>query len=106
ASSPTSTSSCPFSDGRASTAPRTISRGAWSPPMASRPIRIESGLPVFDDERHAATHIPAVVAGSVGELGVTALGAGDQVRPTHRMMRTALALTSFGCSCYGKHLVS
>src|SRR2546421_856220 len=97
-SRPTSTRSDGPPSFRYNKAPRTISSGAWSPPIASTAIFIRarpylgrrpSGL---DRNDLAAAEHPAMRAGLVRRLGVLALRTRNEVHRAQREMAATLAL--------------
>src|SRR6266550_43957 len=81
-------------------APRTISRGAKSPPIASTAMRISRPASALafgrrgwlDDDRLAAVVIPAGRTDVVRELQLMAMRALDQRRRADRQVRAPLTL--------------
>src|SRR5215210_3351702 len=79
---------------RYSNAPRTISSGAWSPPMASTAIRMGlcGGALRLDLQDLASAERPAVRADLVRWLGTLALRTRHKILRFERQMTAALAL--------------
>ena len=66
-------------------------------------LRESLGRFLIDLERQLGVHIPAVIAGTVRQLGVAALRAADVVDRLEGVMGPALALARLGMFLDGKH---
>src|SRR5947209_4402279 len=94
--------------GAASQQPWRMANGAWSPPMTStaartKKILLESGGFLIHLESKFGVHIAAIVAGTVRELGVAALGATDIMNGFQRQMGPAFPLARFAVFLDRKH---
>jgi hypothetical protein len=76
------------------------------PQIQNRQSKIQNGLGLFllHLQRQLRVHIPAVVAGAVGQLGAAALGAPDEMDRGQRVMRPTPTLAGFADLLYRLHV--